>query len=114
MEQEIKDKIIDIIGKAVKLGWVQTINGGSYMHVADVEKIIHALFSEDEMHRINEWVREAEKTGTDCKRPPEMVIPDHENLKKMLEAQAKILGMMMRREDCIYKICPFPNIPREV
>ena len=60
----IEEKLKDIIGKVSKLGWVQLVNEEPYMHLADVEKSIIAVFDDFEMSRINQWVEDAKKQGT--------------------------------------------------
>ena len=102
------DKLKMIIPKVAKLGWVQTINTEPYMHLADVEKTIIALFDDFEMSRIDNWVKNIPKP----ERLPELKILESEQLKRIVESQRKMLGSMMRKEACIFKECPFPNIPR--
>lgn len=58
--EETKRKVIDIIKKVDKLGWIQKKNGEPFMHLADVEKTIIALFDGFEMKRIDQWVKDKE------------------------------------------------------
>lgn len=103
------DELKSIIPKVAKLGWVQTINTEPYMHLADVEKTIIALFDAFEMSRIDDWI----KNIPEPEKLPELKILEFEQLKRISESQAKMLGLMMRKEACIFKICPFPNIPKQ-
>ena len=56
--KEIDDKIVDVIKKVSKLGWIRRKSGEPLMHLADVEKTIIALFDESEMERIDEWIKD--------------------------------------------------------
>ena len=109
MTQETNNKIKDIIGKVAKLGWVQKLNGEPYMHLADVEKSIIALFESDYMRNIDLWVNQAENRKEVPKELPELKHLDYERASKQLETQAEMLGMMIRGEKCIFKEghCPF-------
>lgn len=108
-EQDGVEKLKMIIPKVAKLGWVQTVNSEPYMHLADVEKTIIALFDENEMQRIDEWVKYLPKP----EKLPELKISELLTLRKQLENQAEILGRLFRKECCLWKECPFPEIPRK-
>ena len=106
--KEIEDKLKSIIEKVAKLGWVQTTpEKEPYMHLADVEKTIIALFDEFEMYRIDKWVLEAEKDGTACKELPDMKIPSLSTALNSVESQRRVLAPLMKGERCVYRICPF-------
>ncbi len=55
-------KIVDIIKKAHKLGWLQANpKGYPLMQLSEVEKCILAVLDEDYMKKINLWVKETEE-----------------------------------------------------
>lgn len=53
--KEIEKTITDIMLKANRLGW---ITEGSKIHIADVEKMIYALFDLKYYKQIELWVKE--------------------------------------------------------
>lgn len=109
MSEEGEEKLKMIIQKVSKLGWIQTINGEPYMHLADVEKTILALFDDFEMWRIDSWANAMPKP----EKLPELKIPELERLRRISDNQAMLLRSMFKKEACLLKVCPFPNVPRE-
>jgi len=111
MSEDIgREKLKMIIPKVAKLGWLQKLpNGEIVMNLADVEKTIIAIFDDFEMSRIDGWC----KNIPTPEKLPELKILELVTLHKQLESQAKILGSLFRKESCLWKVCPFPNIPRE-
>lgn len=107
--KEIEEKLKSIISKVAKLGWVQKFNNEPYMHLADVEKTIIALFDPTYMQTIDLWVNQAENRKEVPEELPTLKHLDYERASKQLEIQAKILGQMIRGEQCIFKegCCPF-------
>jgi hypothetical protein len=111
MNDKAKDKLKSIMGKIIKLGWVQlSPDGEPIMHLADVEKTILALLDEFEMSRIDTWVAEAERDGNiinKLKEMPSTKIHNMEVAQKVDATVMKYMGKIMKGEACIMKICPF-------
>lgn len=108
MDEIGKKNLKMIIPKVTKLGWIRTVNGEPYMHLADVEKTILALFDPHELARVSDWAA----SQPEMKQLPELQILELERLRKSVKIQADMLGQMMRKESCIFKLCPFPKVPR--
>jgi hypothetical protein len=110
MSDESSTEILkSVIAKAAKLGWVHTLNGELYMQIADVEKTILAVLDEDQMEKMTGWAASVPEPKTF----PELRVTELERLKKITLNQQNLLGRMFRKEGCIFKVCPFPDVPRE-
>lgn len=107
--EEIEEKLRSILGKVAKLGWIGKLNDDPYMHLADVEKSIIALFDPDYMLQIDLWVKEAENRKEVPKELPLLKHREYERASHQVKTQGKMLGMMFRGEQCIFKegCCPF-------
>jgi hypothetical protein len=108
-EEEAKEILKSVLAKAAKLGWVHTLNGDLYMQVADVEKTILAVLDTDQMEKMTGWAASVPEPKTF----PGLRVMELERLKKVTVRQQELLGRMFRKEGCIFKTCPFPDVPRD-
>jgi len=92
MNDKAKDKLKSIMGKIIKLGWVQlSPDGEPIMHLADVEKTILALLDEFEMSRIDTWVAEAERDGNIINKLKEMPSTKIHNMEVAQKVDATVM-----------------------
>jgi hypothetical protein len=108
-DEPAKEILKSVIAKAAKLGWVHSLNGDLYIQVADVEKTILAVLDKDQMEKMTGWAESVPEQKTF----PELRVMELERLKKVTVRQQELLGRMFRKEGCIFKACPFPDVPRE-
>lgn len=108
-DKEVNEKIIDIITKVSKLGWVSKMGDNRYMGMADIEKMLTAIMDQNYMQRIDTWVLEAEKTDAVCKQYPILEPWDYKINMQSLKTQSEILRKLMNGEQCVFKEghCPF-------
>jgi hypothetical protein len=112
MATDINKKIIDVIGKVEKLGWVSKMDDTRYMGMADIEKLLAAILDPDYMKWIDTWVNEAEKQGTVCKEYPTLIQRDYKMNMNLLAIQSETLSKIMKGERCVFKegCCPFKKV----